>query len=827
MKLPINVAKQYTEINLNPEEIEDQLARKVGEVESLEDISKAYEGTYVAKIVKKEDHPEADKLGIYQITLGEEEIQVVAGDKTLEVDDKIAYIKPGNIVPSTYKTTEEFKIKAMKMRGILSNGMMCSEKEVNIGPDHSKVMRLDKDAKVGQPFSEYYQLNDTVVEIENKALTNRGDLFGIIGLARELAASQNTPFETPDWLKIDTLNPEIKGEKLELEITNNIENLCPRYIGIVMDNIQIAPSPIWLKSVLIKSGIKPINNVVDITNYLMVLTGQPLHAFDYDKVVKNDPNNDTKAHITIRLAQDKERVKTLDNKVTELNSNTLVIADSTNPIAVAGMIGGMDTEIDNSTNRIIIECANFDRFNIRKSSMALGIRTDAVTRFTRAQDPNQCLPVIGKAIELVEMLADGRVSSNLIDSYPQPLEKSEITLSVEKINNHLGTELGRQDIIKILENIEYEILPQEGLTDYITVVPPTFRRDILIPEDIHEDIGRIYGYDNIAPRIPKRDMKAAKKNKNIDIKSRIRTILKNSGANEIITYNFIGIDLVEKANQDPNLCYKIKNALSPELELMRPSLLPSILEKTQQNASRNINEFALFEFNISHQKGYMDKFELPAENWHMSFIYTDKTNQFDGNPYYITKRYFEKVINTLGIEIFKYELVADTNDSDLPIWIKNIIPTFNRNSSAIIYRQNGEKKEILGVMGDLDKEVKENFKLPEYTSALEIDLELLKKIKTGIKQYKENSKYPPLTQDICFTVNKDLQYKEIEERVIKALENRKTTVYTECIDIYQEDKDSETKNITVRVTVEHMEKTLKDKDIEKAKKNIEHSLSKL
>lgn len=825
MKLPINIAKEYTEINLNTQEVIRELASKIGEVEGTTELANAYNGVYVAEIVKKELHPDSEKLGIYQISIGKEQHQVVAGDRTLEVGDKVAYILPGNIVPSTYKTSQEFKISSRKLGGVLSDGMLCSEKELNIGPNHNNVLKLDKDAPLGELFSKYYQLDDQIVEIENKALTNRGDLFGIIGLARELSVIQGIKFNSPKWYTQSDIKEKITSKNpVTLNIDNQVENLCPRYMGIVMDSITVESSPVWLKSALIRSGIKPINNIVDITNYLMILTGQPLHAFDFDKVVKNDPKKDKdSAHITIRLAKDGENLHTLDNKVTELNSNTIVIADSTNPIAIGGMIGGVDTEIDENTKRIIIECANFDRFNIRKSSMALGIRTDAVVRYTRSQDPNQCLAVLIKSIKLIQENAGGEIASNVEDVYFEKYTSNEITLSVSKVNAHLGISLEREGIVKILENLEYTILPKIE-DEYITVLAPTFRRDISIVEDIHEDIGRIFGYDNIPTTIPTKKITAPKINRNIEIKSKIRNILKNSGSNEILTYNFVGSELIKRANQDPNISYKISNAQSPELELMRPSLLVSMLEKTQQNSSRGIEEFSLFEFNIPHQKGYLDKFNLPKENWHLSFVYTNKENKFSGSSYYQVKRYFEKVIDTLGIEGLEYEILSDTIDEGLPIWIKNIINSFERNSSALIYKKDGKEKEVVGIIGETNNIVKENFKLFNYTGMFEINLDILKKSKQNIKKYHENSKYPSIVEDITFTVKDNVNYKTIEEVTRRTLENRNTKVDISCVDIYKENEKVEDKKITIRVVVENMEKTISDKELQKSIKRVEKTL---
>lgn len=819
MKLPIKVAEDYTGIKIELDELLNILSSKIGEVEDVNNLSEMYKGIFIAQITGKEDHPNAEKLAVYKITVGEDEdIQVVAGDKTLEIGDKVTYISPGNIVPSTYKTSEKFEIKAIKMRGILSNGMLCSEKELNIGPDHTRVLKLETNAPVGESFATYFGFDDTVIDIENKALTNRGDLFGIIGLAREIAGAKNVKFKSPDWYKGEIYTAE--GEDIELDIENRAENLCPRYVGVVIDNITVKESPVWLKSILLKSGIRPINNIVDITNYLSILVGQPLHAFDYDKVLEKDISSNGKAKITVRLAKEGETIHTLDNNLVTLNSNTLVIADSTNPIAIAGVIGGLDTEIDSSTKRIILESANFDRFNIRKTSMSLGIFTDAVTRFTKALDPNQCKYVLQYACTLIKELSGGKLASKIVDIYPERIEPKIITLSISKLNEHLGTSLTKEDITNILENIEYNISENNESDDFLTVLAPTFRTDVSIPEDIHEDIGRIYGYENILPKLPLRDVSAPNKNKILYIKSKIRSVLSNSGANEIITYSFVSKDLIEKSNQDVNLAFHLKNALSPDLAFMRTSLLTSMLSKAQENIQRNIPTFCMYEFNIAHQKGNMDKFELPQEQWNMSLLFSTREDILDGNPYYQVKRYIEKVFNSLGIDGIEYRLISKSSERNLPLWIMNLIPTFNDKGSAlIVYKDN-----IIGIIGDFKKEVKENFKLPTYTAGLEINIEKLAKYKGHRKRISNTSKYPAITQDVTIQVEKDMEYKDLEKILYREIDSNSRKAHIKCLDIYS--KDTTKKNITVRISIEHMEKTLSDKDFEQIIEKINKAFSK-
>ncbi|MDD2270483.1 MAG: phenylalanine--tRNA ligase subunit beta [Candidatus Dojkabacteria bacterium] len=823
MKLPINSLKEFGLENLDFEKVLNIVSTKIGSVEGYSKLSDAYEGVVIVEIVLKDIHPNADKLAVYKISTGEQEIQVVAGDKTLEIGDKVAYRIPGNIVPYTYGSAQPIKIRAANMRGVTSNGMMCSEKELNIGPNHEKVLVLDSQAQVGISFSDYYDFNDVVIDIENKALTNRGDLFGILGLARELATALNMPFKSPSWyigeqdsFKADNISSPVKVE-------NKAGNLCPRYMCVSMDNINVSQSPVWLKSILLKSGIRPINNIVDITNYISLITGQPLHAFDYDKLIENDLNIKDIAHITVRVAQQGEKIQTLDGNVVELSDNNLVIADSTNPIAIAGVIGGKDTEIDIDSKRIILECANFNKYSIRKTSMELGIFTEAVTRFTKGQTPNLCPNILVRATQLIKEISGAQISSEIVDIYPQQETEKNITLSIPKLNTILGTTLSKNVVKDILNTLEYKILSED--IEYITVIPPLFRTDIYIPEDIFEDIGRIYGYENILPRLPQRDIKAVKVNRNINLKKKIRTVLSNSGCNELETYSFTSQINIENAKQDLNQSFHIKNSLSPDLEYMRTSLLVSLLEKGKYNIQKNISPFCIYEFNIPHQKEYLDNFKLPKEDWHLGLLFTSKEDIFDGSSYYQVKQYLEKVFRSLRISNIEYTLISQSSQIDLPVWIKYILPTFNPYQSALIKTFKDGKEIILGVIGDIEGDVKNSFKLPQYTCALEINLEEISKLEVRKSMNISESKFPAITQDICITLNSNVKYIDLENLVLKIINSKERSGTVECIDIYQ--KDPQSKNITLRVSIEHKEKTLTDKEYSEIKDRIEEKVKSL
>ena len=820
MKVSVNILKQLGNIQASNEDIVNAIKTHIGEVEDSHNIEEDYENIVVAEIKDKKDHPDADKLGVYQLDFGESEtVQVLAGDKTLEVGDKVAYLKPGAKVPYTIYTEEKpFVISAIKMRGLPSNGMMGSEKELNLGSDHSIVMRLPKDAKVGELFSKYYSLDDYVIDIENKALTNRGDLFGLLGLARELTVVFGNPFVSPTWYTNQSKELKPETNCLELNIINDAEVLCPRYTAVAMDNILVSQSPVWLKSALVRLGYKSINNIVDITNYISHLIGQPLHAFDYDKVVSNDPNNNGKANIRIRMAQNNESLLGLDNKLHELNDRVMIIADSTNPIAIAGVIGGAETEVDNNTKRIIIECANFDKTSIRKTSMMLGINTDAATKYKHALDPEQCIPTLNKVVEMVKELASGKLASEIFDIYVNPSDIKPISLSYTKINEHLGLNLQNDTIKQILTNLEYKILNDNG--DILTVTAPSWRKDIALKEDIHEDIVRIYGYNNVEPIIPTREVVPAKDNAIFAMKRNIRTILSNSGCNETDTYNFIDAPTLAKCNLDPNLAYRIKNALAPELSLMRTSLLPSLIVKTQENLQRGFDKFALYEFNIPHLMDYKDENELPKEEWHLGMIFTENTKRND-SAYYIAKKYLEKILNTLEIRDIKYTLVSDTSFDELTPDLKNNSYMFDPNTSAIVF----VNEKPLGIVGEINNKVKANYKLPAYTSALDININLLTTLDTKVTKFTDISKYPESVLDICFEVNDDIRYIDMYQDIYRIVNNEDIQGTVECLDIYKKD-NTESKKITFRLGLRNFNKTLKDKDIhsivEKISKKLEN-----
>ena len=730
MRVTTNLLREFANISVTDEEIVHLIQNHIAEVNYHYPLENDYTDVVVAQITEKEEHPDADKLGIYKVNYGDKkDIQVVAGDKTLNVGDKVVYLKEGSFIPySVHSDSQPIEVKKAKLRGIDSFGMLASEKELNIGNDHEKVLVLDNEAPVGEHFAKYYNLDDTIIEIDNKGLTNRGDLFGILGIARELTAVVGNPFTSPDWyISQDIIEPE--ETCLNINIVNDAEALCPRYMAVGLDSIVIDESPIWLKSTLIKCGINPTNNVVDITNYISILIGQPLHVFDYDKIIELDPLNTNKATINIRMAKHQEKILTLDEKTYTLDEQDLVIADSTHPIAIAGIIGGIDTEVDKNTKRIILESANFNKTTVRKTSMKLGINTQAASIFKHNLDTEQCLPAILKAVNLIKEFTPARVASQLIDIYYNKPVTSIISINPSHLNSILGIELEKEEIVNILKNLEYGV-EVEGELLYATV--PSWRKDIEIKEDIYEDIGRIYGFNNIELKLPYKKIKPPKTNRLLEMKKRIRSTLSYNGCYETLNYNFTNLEIFKKCNLDPNLAYQIKNSLSPELSLMRTNLLQSLLPKGMSNLLRGFENFCIYEINIPHLNDYIEEDKLPIEKWFLSLLLINSNKNSEESPYYVAKRYATLLFDNLNIQNVSFQLIADCLELELTAHMRNSINLFEPNSSALVFHQG----IVLGVIGEIKNSIKSNFKLPVFTAGLDIDIQQLTEIKSDIKKYK-------------------------------------------------------------------------------------------
>jgi phenylalanyl-tRNA synthetase beta chain len=634
--------------------------------------------------------------------------------------------------------------------------------------------------------------------------THRPDCFGNLGIAREVAGIFDMKFTSPDWYINKPIFEDVKD--LELSVVNEIPEFVPRFSVLVMKGVQYGKSPIWMQSYLKRVGIKPINNIVDVTNYVMHLTGQPLHAFDYDKLVSVSEN----ASLMPRKAKKGEKLVLLGGKEIELNEEDLVISTDKKAVALAGVMGGNETEVDENTKTIVIECANFDMYTVRRTSMRHGLFTDAVTRFNKGQSPLQNDRVMRFAADSMKEFAGAEAASEFYDltSFDDDNDNlNHVVTSVDFINSRLGSELTASEIKILLENVEF-VVSLQG--EKLEITAPFWRMDIALQEDIVEEVGRLFGYNKIEAVLPKRISKPASKNKIIEFKNTLRKQLLKAGANEVLTYSFVHGDLLRKTNIDPEKwSYHVRNALSPDLQFYRPSIIPSLLAKVNGNirsgSSDDSNVFALYELGKVHIKDDFEKEEkLPKQMRRIGFVLAaDKktTENLGYNAYYQAKKYVDLITNGQAS-------YGELETNDYPI----TAPYEKKRSATITV---GEDNQPIGVIGEFKASVRKDLKLPEYCAGFEIDTDLLSEFLKP-KEYKPLSIFPSSSQDVTYEVDDSTPFAELYKNINAELAVAKAGLdleyELETLDVFKKE-DSDKKRISFRITLTHNQKTLKTEEV--------------
>ncbi len=809
MKVSLNWIKEFTDVQLSVDELVDKIGAQLGAVEEVINLGEKYKGIIVAEVVSCAKHPNADKLKVCKIDdngavkgVKRDEnghIEIVCGAPNVHEKMLVAWLPPGTVVPSTFDK-DPLTLEAREIRGVISNGMLASQRELALGDSHEGILELDDGVQTGDLFAEAYKLNDYVVDIENKMFTHRPDCFGMLGVAREVAGITQKQFISPEWyVKGGNIEGQSDDQVKSLGVAVEIPDLCPRYMAIVMSGVKIAPSPVWLQTYLSRVGIRPINNIVDMTNYIMMLTGQPLHAFDFDKIAVNG-----RADIVVRKPRPGEKMTLLDGKTIEPRPEAVLICDSEKPLALGGVMGGNNSEIDDNTTRIIIECANFNMYNIRKTAMEHGIFTDSVTRFTKGQSPLQCAPVLQKAIQVVQEVNPGAVSiGNVIDSNFANQSNQAVEVSADFINSRLGLGLTPEEVANLLSNVEFDVSTNGSA---LKITAPFWRTDIEIPEDIVEEVGRLYGYDKLPQELPKRDLAPAPEDKVIELKSAIRETLSRGGANEILTYSFVHANLLDKTRQDKELAYKLSNALSPELQYYRLSLTPSLLEKVHPNIKSGYLQFAIFEINKIHMKGTMDEVEsgLPKEDTHVALVFAadDKTaaSNYSGAAYYQAKKYLTRLSIAADVA---YMPLADFDFQD-DAWGQQMTAPYEPNRSAVIVKDG----LAWGVVGEFKKSVQTALKLPAFTAGFEVGIDILNSLQAS---YIPLPRFPKVEQDISLKLPVDITYGQLYEFLeskINELKPEKTLVSLQPLDIFQRENEPQHKQLAFRLVIAAYDRTL-------------------
>lgn len=812
MIVSINWLKKFIKINANNDDLATLIGARLVEIEEVSDLSEKYKDVIVAKVVECEklegsDHLNVTKLDDGGVTEDIERdddglVQVVCGAPNIKTGMLIAWLPPRSVVPETFGTKEPFVLGSRNLRGVMSNGMIASAKELDLFDEHTGILEVTANIVPGTKFVDAYELDDTLLDIENKSLTHRPDTFGIVGFAREVAGITGEAFSTPDWLK-NTEPKFITQSEQNLPLSVAIDNpeLSSRYQAILLTEADAKKqSPLDIQTYLARVSVRPINAVVDVTNYLMMLTGQPLHAFDYDKVVAVSGGS---ADIHVRAGREKETLELLDGRTIELTPEDIVIAAGETAIGLAGAMGGKSTEIDENTKTIILESATFNLYNLRATQMRHGIFSEAITRFTKGQPAELTAPVLKKASELLEEYAGSKVASDVFEAYPRKVEHETISLTSKKVNAVLGSNYTTEDMLDTLKNVEFDVsmTDEDGGTLHVNV--PYWRADIHIDEDIIEEIGRLNGFDNITPRLAKRDFTAVMLTEIDELKAKIRKTLVRGGANEVLTYSFVHGNVLKNANQNPQDSYRITNSISPDLQYYRQTLTPSLLGLVHPNIKAGFDEFAVFELNKTHNKvhGLNDE-NIPGE-LNMLALTVSRKKSKSGAPFYTAKRSFDFLAMSLGLELI-YEPVE--SEPGYPV----TAPFEYRRAAMISDKSSGT---FLGIVGEYKKSVSKNFKLPEYTAGFEVGVEaLLTAVKQKRPSYKPLSRYPSTERDICFQVNENVTYAQIVASVNEVLAQTELEAVVSPVDIYAPSEGS-LKNITIRIKLTPHEKTLTGEEV--------------
>lgn len=782
MNLSMKWLNDYVKVDKDLREFSESLTMSGSKVEGYKILGEEIQNVVVGKILSIKKHPDADKLVVCQIDVAQgEPIQIVTGATNVFEGAVIPVALTGASLPNG------IKIKKGKLRGVESNGMLCSLGELNLTTDDfpnamdNGIFIIEQDCVIGRDIKEFLELDDVIFELE--ITSNRPDCLSVVGLAREVSAT----FGTEYTIKKPTISNEQGNINDMLSVTVENKDLCKRYMAKIVKDVKVEPSPKWLRDRLKSCGVKPINNIVDITNYVMLEYGNPLHSFDYDKIKGNK--------IVVRNANNNEKFETLDNQETELTNEMLVIADEKNPVAVAGVIGGLDSGVCENTNTIIIESANFNGASVRKTAKKLSKRTDSSSRFEKGLNSDLCQNSLIRVCELIQQLGAGTVVGGEIDIKNYTESKNFIDFNFKYVNKFLGTDITRVEMIKILKSLDFEVE-----NDKITV--PNFRIDVEHKADIAEEIARIYGYNNIPTTYPK-GIANATLTPFQKFENKVNDLMLQSGLYETITYSFISPKYYDNINlaQDDILrnSIKIRNPLGEDTSVMRTTAIPSILEVLSRNFNNRNPECMVYE--IATEYLPVENQQLPKETKHLTIGMYGKNIDF-----YNIKGIVENLFENLKIK--NIDIITCKNNK-----------TFHsgRCGEFICDEQN------IGIIGEIHPIVAKNYNLTTKAYVAKINMEELFKLVLSDIQYKPLPKFPASTRDLSLICNIDLPVGEIKKIILK--DAGKLVQSVNLFDVYTgEQIEQDKKSVSYSIVLRSSENTLTDEQcdniINKILKNL-------
>lgn len=785
MKISFSWLKQYIELPEPVDHIAGILTAtglEVEGIEKLEPVKGGLKGLVLGKVITCEKHPNADKLKLTTVDIGQEEsVPIVCGAPNVAADQTVLVAPVGSTIYPI--TGDPIKIKKVKIRGEVSQGMICAEDEVGLGKDHNGIMVLSDDVKPGSEASSYFKL-ETDYTIEIGLTPNRADAMSHIGVARDLKAVMDRPVK---WPSVDQFGIDEHSYPIKVTIEN--KEACPRYSGVVISDLRIGESPDWLKTSLRAIGLSPINNVVDITNYVLHETGQPLHAFDYEKIKNHE--------VIVKTMPDKTPFTTLDGEERKLNSNDLMICDQKNGMCIAGVLGGLESGVMDATKAIFLESAYFSPEFVRRTSQYHQIKTDAAFRFERGTDPNMTTYALKRAALLIRELAGGRVTSDLIDYYPNPIQSIRVKVKYDHIHRLIGKSLRQSRIKNILELLDIEVT-NDDKNGFEAVVPP-YRVDVQREADVIEEILRIYGFDNI--ELPSTvgasylaDFPETNRN---DIQNKVTSFLVNQGFYEIMTNSLTKpsyAELTDNISLDMNV--NIINYLSEDLRVLRQSLLFGGLESIAYNINRKQKDLKFFEFGKSYHhenKKYKEVSRLGI--WMTGLA---EPESWMNQPELLTFQHLSGIVE--GI-LSKMNL--ETNSLD-PL-----------NHKLFAYGQSySYKGEGLAEIGQCHHDILSHFGIKQEVFYADIHWDLLLKLTSDNIVVERASRYPQVRRDLSLVIDRDVDFTDILSIVKKT--EKKLIKDLDVFDVYEGEKiEKNKKAYAIKFILEDKEKTLSDKLIDK------------
>lgn len=780
MLISLNWLKEYVEIKEDIKELENTLTMIGQEVEGIEIQGKNLEHVVTGEIIEFGKHPESDKLTLVKVDIGgEKPLQIVCGAPNHKLGDKVVVAKIGAVLPGN------FPIKKSKIRGIESQGMLCSENELQTGEDKEGIIILPKDTKIGLEYRNILGLDDTIFELE--ITPNRPDCLSHIGIAREIAAYYGRKIHYPQ-VKIQET---IKWVDQEISVKIVDKERCKRFCGRYVSNVKVKESPEWLKKRIISMGLKPINNIVDISNFVMFEYNYPIHIYDADKIKTNK--------IEIRRAKEGEVIETLDGVERKLDDE-LIITDGEKPIGIAGVIGGKTTGVDSNTKNIFIEVAYFTPDNIRKTSKKHGISTDASYRFERGVDRGSLEVVVDRAADLVNQIAEGEVLKGIIDEKIENPIQREIPLNLHNLKKFIGKEIPNEEVVKILVNLNLDVKTLD--LERLVIIPPTYREDLTRTEDLYEEIIRIYGFENIPDVTPVEKIKRGNKDERISLADDAKELLRRIGLQEVINYSFISKKGIETIGYKGDVI-NILNPISEDFSVMRPTLMYSLLSNIRENFNRNQENLKLYEI----AKVYLPEKELAREEYRIAIAISGKKdrNIWNSKPeaynFYTLKGYVEKFLREQGIT--KYNL------------IKSDDANYHPGRSADIYIG----KEKLGTFGEIHPDLAEKIDIKkERVLYSELNLEIVKKYINKKIKYEKIVKYPEVTRDLSIVFQDSVQVGNLLKDIEKTSNHiEKASVF----DVYKGKNIEEgKKSVAISIIMRKKDGTLDEKEITGIVENI-------